>query len=152
MKTMKLYMLAALLAAAFNTQAQVAVKVDRTYGISPKWAPTAPAKVNYYYLPDIETYYDVPAQRYIYLNNGTWTRTSVLPTRYRGYDLYKGRTVFLTDYKGKTPYTYYSKHKVKYVGSKAWKKNGHDNGNHYGQLKNKGNGNGNGKGKGHGKK
>lgn len=146
-------MLAALLLIAFNTKAQVAVKVDRTYGITPKWAPTAPAKVNYYYLPDIETYYDVPAQRYIYQKNGVWTRTAVLPTRYSGYDLYKGKTVYLTDYRGNAPYKLYSKHKVKYVGSKAWKKNGHDNGNHYGQMKGKGKPNGTpGKGKGHGKK
>jgi hypothetical protein len=152
MKTMKSLMLATLLVIAFNTQAQVAVTVNRTYG-PPLWAPKAPVKVQYYYLPDIQTYYDVPAQRYIYQRNGAWVRTAALPTRYTGYDLYHGQTVYLTDYRGNAPYTYYSRHKVKYIG-KPWKPNGHDNGNHYGQLKGKknGNGNGNGNGKGHGKK
>lgn len=150
MKTTKLLMLATLLAMAFNTQAQVATKVDRTYGVKqPVWAPKAPVQTKYYYLPDIQTYYDVPAQRYIYQKDGNWVRTSTLPTRYKGYNLYKGQTVYLTDYKGKTPYTYYSKHKVKYVG-KPWKANGHDNGNHYGQLKNKNKGKGHSHGHGHG--
>ncbi len=163
-------MLGALLAMAFNTQAQVAAKVDKTYGVTkpPTWAPKAPTTVKYYYLPDIQTYYDVPAKRYIYQKDGVWTRTSVLPTRYNGYDLRKGQTVYLTDYNGTKPYAYYKKHKVKYAG-KPWKPNGRDNGNHYGQLKNgnngnkgkanangngHGNGNGNGKAKakGHGKK
>ncbi len=158
MKTMKSLMLAILLLIAFNTQAQI-VKVDRQYGVikAPVWAPKAPATTRYYYLPDIQTYYDAPAQRYIYQSNGTWVRTANLPTRYRGYNLYKGQTVYLTDYKGNAPYTYYSKHKLKYAG-KPWKANGHDNGNHYGQLKGKGkpvgksNGNGKAKAKGHGKK
>lgn len=143
MKTTKLLMLTTLLTVAFNTQAQIATKVDKDYGKSPAWAPKAPVKTQYYYLPDIQTYYDVPAKRYIYQKDGNWVRTSSLPIRYKGYDLYKGQTVYLTDYKGKTPYTYYKKHKVKYAG-KPWKANGHDNGNHYGQLKNKN------KGKGHG--
>ena len=130
-----------MLVLAFSTRAQVSVNVS--LGTPPVWAPAAPVEVQYYYLPDIETYYDVPAQRYIYLRNGRWVRTAVLPNRYRGYDLYHGRTVYLRDYKGNEPYKYYSQHKDEYKGNGNWKKNGHDNGNH--------NGNGNGHGKGHGK-
>ncbi|QBZ98652.1 hypothetical protein [Flavobacterium sangjuense] len=151
MKATKLFMLATLLVVAFSTQAQVAVNVN--IGTPPVWAPAAPVEVHYYYLPDIEVYYDVPARSYIYISNGRWIRSHSLPYRYRGYDLYHGRTVYLRDYRGNAPYRYYSAHKVKY-GGKKWKGNGHDNGNHYGQAKGngKGNGNGKGKGKGHGKK
>ena len=79
MKTTKFLMLAALLVMAFNTQAQVAVKVDKQYGIkAPVWAPKAPATTRYYYLPDIQTYYDAPAQRYIYQSNGTWVRNLII--------------------------------------------------------------------------
>lgn len=147
MKKMKFLMLATLLLLVFNSQAQ-AVKVDNKYGVKiPIWAPKAPATTHYYYLPDIQTYYDVPAQRFIYQRNGFWVRTATLPTRYRGYDLYKGQIVFLTDYKGNAPFTYHNKHKVRYAG-KPWKDNGHDNGNHYGQKKS----NVNGKAKGRGMK
>jgi len=139
MKTMKSLTLTVLLVIAFNIQAQVAVTVNKTYG-APVWAKAAPAKVQYYYLPDIETYYDVPAKRYIYQRDGRWVRTTVLPTRYKGYDLYHGQTVYLTDYRGNAPYKYYKAHKIKYVGKK-WK---HDKGNHNRYWKKNG--------KGHGKK
>lgn len=109
------------------------VSVDIHYGTPPVWAPAAP-QVKYYYLPDIETYYDVPAQRYIYLSKGSWVRSATLPNRYRDYDLYHGRTVYLRDYRGNAPYRYYNQHK----GNGNWKKNGHDNGNHNGNWKRKG--------------
>lgn len=142
MKTRKLLLLVALFLVTVSGQAQVSVNVN--IGTPPVWAPAAPVEVHYYYLPDIEVYYDVPARRYIYLRNGRWIRSAALPARYRGYDLYHGQTIYLTDYRGNAPYVYYKTHKVKYKGNHAWRNNG-NNGN--------GNGNGNGKhkGKGHGK-
>ena len=160
MKSIKIVIVAILFFITTGITAQA--KVNIQYGTPPVWAPAAPVKTQYYYLPDIETYYDVPAQRYIYLRNGSWVRTAALPVRYRGYDLYKGHTVYLTDYRGNSPYTYYKQHKVKYVANRKWKTNGHDNGNHYGNYKgnhgsnhygnDKEKGNGKGNGKGHGKK
>lgn len=143
MKATKLFLLAALFMVAVNSQAQVSVNVN--IGTPPVWAPAAPVAVQYYYLPDIQVYYDVPAQRYIYLRNGSWFRSAALPSRYRGYDLYHGHTVYLTDYRGHRPYEFYKVHKGKYKGN-GWKSNGHDNGNH-GNGKGHGNGNGHGKGK-----
>lgn len=159
MRTTKLVVLIALFAATVSSKAQVSVNVN--IGTPPVWAPAAPVEVQYYYLPDIEVYYDVPARMYIYFSNGAWRRASYLPSRYRGYDLYHGHTVYLNDYHGRTPYVYYKQHKVKYRGDYGWKKNGHDNGNHFGNRKgnegrgNEGRGNGghggHGNGKGHGK-
>ena len=120
----------------FVTAATAQVTIQ--YGTRPVWAPNAPATVKYYYLPDIETYYDVPAKRYLYLNHGTWVSTATLPTYYRGYNLRNGRTVYLSDYRGNTPYVLFKEHKVKYKGNGKWKANGHDNGNHNGQHKGKG--------------
>ena len=130
----KLHYLIILLFVLSGARAQVSV--DLHYG-PPTWAPSTPATVKYYYLPDIQTYYDVPAQRYIYLNNGTWTRTAALPAYYRGYDLRNGNTVYLSDYRGNTPYVLFKEHKVKYKGNGKWKRNGHDNGHHKGKNKKK---------------
>ncbi|UPT70840.1 MAG: hypothetical protein M0D53_17620 [Flavobacterium sp. JAD_PAG50586_2] len=154
MKSIKIVIAAMLAFATTGITAQI-VKVDNTYGSkstnvkvrtttvsAPVWAKAAPANVNYYYLPDINTYYDAPSKVYIYERDGKWVRTSTLPTRYRSYNLASGRTVYLTDYKGNTPYTLYKVHKVKYKG-RAWKENGHDNGKHKGHHK--------GQGKGHNK-
>ena len=129
MKSMKFY-IAAFLISILHVSAQTAAKVDKKYtkdipvGIvkkAPVWAKAAPVNVNYYYLPDIETYYDVPAQRYIYLKNGSWVRNSALPARYKGYNMYQSNPVYLTDYRGNAPYTLYKVHKVKYKGKGRWK-------------------------------
>ena len=138
MKTRKLfYLLVTTLFVTISSQSQVSVNVNIG---PPVWAPAAPVEVHYYYLPDIEVYYDVPARRYIYLHNGRWHRSAALPARYRGYDLYHGRTVYLTDYRGNRPYAYFKQHKVKYRGNGNWN-NG--NGHGHGKFKNKGKGKGN---------
>lgn len=121
MKTIKMSMIAMLFFLTTGMAAQVSVNVN--IGTPPVWAPAAPVEVQYYYLPDIEVYYDVPAQRYIYLNNGAWIRTANLPQKYRGYDLYVSRPVYLKGYKGNKPYVYFKEHKVKYKGNGKWKGN-----------------------------
>jgi hypothetical protein len=81
MKTKKLFfLLVTLVAFTLTSKGQVSVNVN--LGTPPVWAPKAPVDVHYYYLPDIEVYYDVPARRYIYLRNGRWQRSATLPTYY----------------------------------------------------------------------
>ena len=145
MKATKLFLLATLLMVAVNNQAQVSVNIN--IGTPPVWAPSAPVSVEYYYLPDIQVYYDVPAQHYIYLRNGSWFRSFSLPARYRSYNLSQGNTVYLSDYIGNKPYEFYKGHKVKYKGH-GWKSNGHDNSNRRNEERH---GNENGHGHAHGK-
>lgn len=128
MSTQKIILSIALLVATLSGRAQVSVSVN--IGTPPVWAPAAPVAVEFYYLPDIEVYYDVPARTYIYFGNGAWRRSRFLPARFRGYNLAQGHTIYLSDYHGRTPYTYYKEHKVKYRGNSDWKKNQQDNGNH----------------------
>jgi hypothetical protein len=94
-----------------SMQAQVSVNVNVG---PPAWGPVGYTEVNYYYLPDIEVYYDIPARQFIYYNGGTWIRSTYLPRPYRHYDLYSGYKVVLTDYHGPSPYVYFADHKVKY--------------------------------------
>ena len=70
--------------------------------------------VAYYFLPDIQIYFDIRKAEYIYFDNGRWIRSRRLPSHCRNYDLYRGYKVPLTDYRGNTPYVYYNAHKVKY--------------------------------------
>ena len=121
-----------------STQAQVSVNVN--FGTPPVWAPAEPVASQYYYLPDIDTYYDVPAQRFIYVRNGQWVRAQKLPARFNGYNLRTGQVVYLTDYRGKSPFTYHKKHKIKYLGKhyqpgKSYAKKDHDNGKQKGHDK-----------------
>jgi len=160
MKILKLFLSGTVLFLAVATQAQVSVNVN--LGTQPLWGPVGYSEVQYYYLPDVEAYYDVPSSNFIYLDRGIWVHRTYLPTRYRHYDLYHGYKVVMTDYHGNTPYTHYKEHKYKYakgyrgpaqksIGARPAKGNygshqsGHSNktSNHYNNnVKSSGQGNG----------
>ncbi|WP_300568546.1 hypothetical protein [Flavobacterium sp.] len=112
MKTLKLITAGIFLLVCSLTQAQVSVNVS--IGNPPPWGPAGYTEVEYYYIPDIESYYDVRNEQFIYYQGGTWVRASSLPRQYRDYDLYDGYKVVLNDYHGSTPYVHFSDHKVKY--------------------------------------
>ncbi len=130
MKTLKLFALGIVFFFTSAIQAQVSVNVN--IGSPPSWGPAGYAQVDYYYLPDIQVYYDIPAAQFIYFGNGKWYRSRYLPKQYRNYDLYHGYKVVLNDYNGKRPYTYFKQHKVKYYKGykgKPQRTIGHRNGN-----------------------
>jgi hypothetical protein len=112
MKTIKIAIAGLFLLVANATQAQVSVNVN--IGTPPAWGPSGYSEMEYYYLPDVEAYYDVRASQFIYFGGGRWVRATRLPRQYRNYDLYGGYKVVLNDYHGRTPYTYFDRHRVKY--------------------------------------
>ena len=113
MKTLKLIIAGMILLVSNNTmQAQVSVNVN--IGSPPAWGPVGYSSVDYYYLPDIEAYYDIRASQFIYFGRGKWIRSRNLPYHYRNYNLYNGYKVVLNDYHGSRPYNHFKSHKVKY--------------------------------------
>lgn len=113
MKTLKLIAAGIILiATSATTQAQVSVNVN--IGSPPSWGPVGYSNIDYYYLPDIQSYYDIRLSQFIYFGNGKWIRSKNLPRQYRNYDLYNGYKVVLNDYHGRSPYVYYKDHKAKY--------------------------------------
>lgn len=116
MKTLHTLLIAITLIASGSTKAQVSVGLSVNIGSPPAWAPPPPVhtEVRYYYLPEIETYYDVSTRHYIYMDNGRWARHAYLPVAYREYNLYRGPKVVVENYYGGTPYTYYKPYKVKH--------------------------------------
>jgi len=112
MKTFQKLLVAIAFIVSTGASAQVSVNVN--IGTPPAWGPSGYTEARYYYLPDIETYYDVNTSEYIYLTNGKWMRTVTVPAPYRTYNFYNGYKVVMTDYRGATPYTYYNTYKVKY--------------------------------------
>jgi hypothetical protein len=112
MKTLQHFLLGLIFFTGAFSQAQVTVNVN--VGSPPNWGPAGYTDVRYYYLPDIDTYYDISTGQYIYITNGNWIRATALPPAYRGYNLYNGYKVVITDYRDATPYVYYKIHKAKY--------------------------------------
>ena len=113
MKALKFIIIGILLFFATSGQAQISVNVN--LGAPPMWGPAGYTDVQYYYLPDVEAYYDVPSSQFIYFSGGTWVHRTYLPSRYRNYDLYNGYKVVMTDYRGNAPYSFFKEHKVKYA-------------------------------------
>lgn len=88
MKKFTLGILALFAVMAFNSHAnaQLRIGVNVNIGAQPGWGPAAYDEAQYYYLPDYECYYYVPARQFVYLTNGRWTFGASLPTSYGYYD------------------------------------------------------------------
>ncbi|MFA5297689.1 MAG: hypothetical protein WC389_05710 [Lutibacter sp.] len=132
MKVLKYTIIGISLLFAGGMQAQISVNLN--VGTPPLWGPAGYSDVRYYYLPDVEAYYDVQSSNYIYYSGNRWVHRTYLPRQYRNYDLYNGYKVVMTDYRGNAPYTYYKQHKVKYAKGYRGdyqRTNGHRPDNHY---------------------
>ena len=113
MKTFKFIILGIILIFAGSTQGQLSINVH--IGTPPAWGPAGYNSVRFYYLPDIEAYYDVQNKMFIYYSGNTWVHRSYLPARYKNYDLYKGYKVVLNNYHGNSPYIHFKENKSKYA-------------------------------------
>ncbi|MBS7565815.1 hypothetical protein KHS38_15515 [Mucilaginibacter sp. Bleaf8] len=162
---MKKILLAAALfvsALAFEKPANAQVSLNINIGSQPEWGPVGYDRADYYYMPDIDTYYSVPTHEFVYLNGNRWVRTNNLPSRYSNYNLYNSYKVVINDRNPWERNDVYRTRYAKYRGNhnqviirdsrdakykNYWKGN---NGNHNGWKKDKGRGNGHGNGRGNG--
>ena len=161
--------LALITSSAIFTSATAQVHVNINIGTQPVWGPVGYDYAEYYYLPDIDAYYDVPQRQFIYLEGRNWRFANALPPMYGNFDLYRSYKVVINEPR---PYLHHEVYYKKYYGYRGrrgqpfiresdeerywqikehpqhgkWKQNGGNNGKGHGN----GHGNGNGHGKGHG--
>ena len=80
-----------------TTPAQAKVNVTFNIGNQPLWGPTGYDYVQYYYLPDINVYYDIANRLFYYQGSkNNWYKATTLPSKYGRYDLYKLYKVVIT--------------------------------------------------------
>lgn len=65
----------------------------------------------YYYYPNMQAYYDIEKEAYIYKDNGIWNVATELPTNYGGYSMFKNAKVKIVDYTGDDPQQFVTIHK-----------------------------------------
>lgn len=111
MKIKKIIFAGAFLLGINYANAQVNVNIN--VGTQPLWGPVGYQHVDYYYLPEIETYYYVPKKQFIYINGGNWVFSTALPYKHRHYNLYNGYKVVVNQ---PYPYKRHKHYKVKYAG------------------------------------
>ena len=99
-----------------HADAQVRFSVGVNIGSQPEWGPTGYDRAQYYYMPDIDTYYDVPSHQYIYNENNVWVHRAYLPQRYANYDRYHGYKVVVNQRNPWNRGDYYRNHYAQYRG------------------------------------
>jgi hypothetical protein len=87
--------------------------VSINIGVQPVWGPVGYDHADYYYLPDIDGYYDVPSRMFVYLDGGVWVRRPALPPRYANFDLYHGYKVVINE---PQPWLHHTVYHEKYAG------------------------------------
>lgn len=127
----KIFFTAALLMSCIFTQlakAQVSFHLNLNIGSQPDWGPVGYEHASYYYIPDVDAYYDVDSHQYIYFENNIWVHRTYLPARYRGYDLYSGYKVVINQPNPWLRNTYYRTTYASYRGRRgqAIIRNSHD--------------------------
>lgn len=100
---------------AFQT-ATAQLRVNVNIGVQPMWGPVGYDRAEYYYMPDIDVYYNVQRRQYIYLNRGQWAFSTSVPYRYRNYDFYTGYKVVINEDR---PYRNARMHRAKYASYKG---------------------------------
>lgn len=93
-----------------TTEAQVRLNVNVNIG-RPAWGVPGNYAGDYYYLPEIDMYYNIPQRQFVYMDNGNWLFASELPYAYRGYDLYHGYKVVVNEPR---PYLNYNVYRQRY--------------------------------------
>lgn len=96
--------------------AQVRFSVGVNIGSQPEWGPVGYDHADYYYIPDVDAYYDVNAHQYVYLNNNVWVRGPYLPGAYRDYDVYHGYKVVVNQRNPWVRNDYYRNRYAGYMG------------------------------------
>jgi len=130
MKSLKVFALALLLLSAtlftgctamsymtpVNTSTTV---IQGTSYTNPQWAPPYYPGARYYYLPDIECYYDLSADEFVYLYDGQWNYSRTIPYMYSNFQLDNCFTVVLSTevYRPWLHHQYYVSHYPRYYYS-----------------------------------
>lgn len=99
----------------------------------PPWAPQYEyqERVRYYYLPDMQCYYDVYMHQYIYFDGYNWIHSPYAPAAYSSYDMNSGYVVVL-NYGVSDPWlhhnTYVSNYPSGYYNNPSYSQNPSNNG------------------------
>jgi len=94
-----------------SADAQVRVSFNMNINSQPIWGPVGYDYAQYYYLPDIDAYYDVSLAQFVFFDAGRWAYARTLPARYRNYNLYSGYKVVINQQR---PYMYHNVYRSRY--------------------------------------
>lgn len=128
--------------------AQIRVSAHVNIGLQPDWGPVGYDHADYYYMPDIDAYYDVPAHQYVYNENNVWIHAGSLPPRFSNFDRYHSYKVVVNQ---RNPWEHQADIRARYANYRGRRdqaiiRESHDNRyrNHWSEGGDRGNHNGRG--------
>lgn len=87
--------------------AEITINID----LQPAWGPIGYDYAAYYYMPEINIYYDINRSLFYYQSNNRWIGVKYLPPSYRVYDLFKIYKVVINY---NNPWEYNRNHRAQY--------------------------------------
>lgn len=117
MKKMILLFIAATGFAAISPSARAQVQVHINIGAQPLWGPAGYDYAAYYYMPDIDVYFNVARREYVYMAGGRWVFSPYLPDYCSGYDLYRGYKVVINE---PNPWMNHERYREHYEHYRGW--------------------------------
>ncbi len=96
-------------------KAEAQISFSLNIGSQPDWGPVGYDHASYYYIPDVDAYYDVPNHQYVYLERNRWVHASVLPARY-DFDPYNSYKVVVNE---RNPWERATVYRTKYANYKG---------------------------------
>lgn len=109
-------LLTLLFSSTSNAQPVACIWCGYNVSIQPAWGPVGYSNADYYYLPDIEFYYNVNERVFIFQENGEWKTKASLPAKHATFNLYRAHKVVFNEEK---PYLNHEENKVKYAAYKG---------------------------------
>ncbi|MDR2473155.1 MAG: hypothetical protein LBD53_06260, partial [Tannerella sp.] len=114
MKKLVFIMIMALTVIFVNTEnADAQIHVSVNIDIQPAWGPMGHDYVEYYYIPEIDVYYDVINRLFYYPHGNRWIPCTYLPVAYSYYDFYSLYKVVLNNIFD--PWRYHIRHRQLYA-------------------------------------
>lgn len=105
------YLTLIVLGVGFAQPSEAQVRVNVNIGSQPLWGPVGYDFVRYYYMPEIDVYYNVSNRKYTYYQGNRWVTKSKLPGRYKKFDLYRTYKVVMND---RDPWHRHGNHRNQY--------------------------------------
>ncbi|MFB6455352.1 hypothetical protein ACE38W_08790 [Chitinophaga sp. Hz27] len=97
-----------------RSNAQVSVNIN--IGSQPTWGPVGYDYAQYYYMPDIDAYYNIANRQFVYLERNRWVFAPSLPG-YFNYDLDRGYKVVINE---PNPWMRPDVYRARYAGYRGW--------------------------------
>jgi hypothetical protein len=106
----KLLMITCVLVSILSSNARA--QAPNNIMTQPLWGPVGFDYVDYYYIPDLDAYYNVPGAQYIYREKKRWIIVKDMPVRYKDFNFYSAHKIVMNEPK---PYMNYKANKLKYA-------------------------------------